>query len=124
MRTLILSIIVAAFVSCTQQVEVPARFYYIAAIDNAGKVIHTDKYLVEEPSIMIVWPSAPGSVYFTRTSFKKDGNNVQCYWQVESEFNLARYDVMRSDDNMNFKVVGSVPPKGQGSDYYFTDYAK
>lgn len=124
MKRLSFLLIAFALISCTQHVEIPARFYYVAAIDNAGKVIHTDKYLVEDSSTLIVWPSAPGSVYFTRTYFKKTGNSVQCYWQVESEFNLARYDIMRSDDNINFHSVGSVAPKGQGSDYSFSDNTK
>lgn len=55
---------------------------------------------------------------------KADGNKVKVAWKVSLEENVLSYDVERSMDAINFKVVGSVSPTGVSTDYEFVDLIK
>lgn len=63
---------------------------------------------------------APLPVKFSGFDAKKEGSGVKLTWNVETEENLAGYQVERSNDGTRFMAIGTVQAEGR-STYSFTD---
>lgn len=55
---------------------------------------------------------------------RPNSNRVKIMWKVSLEENVESYNIERSMDALNFKVVGKVSPAGISTDYEFTDEIK
>ncbi len=49
--------------------------------------------------------------------------SIDLQWASTSEDDVLTYEIQRSSDFYNFVKIGSVPPKGTGTDYQFEDTA-
>jgi hypothetical protein len=47
---------------------------------------------------------------------------VQCSWQSEQEVNSSHYIVQRSVNEINYSNIATLPTKGSGNQYSYTDY--
>lgn len=48
-------------------------------------------------------------------------NSVLIEWVTKSESGVARFVILRSPDDRNFREIGTVEAEGAGNDYSFTD---
>lgn len=48
-------------------------------------------------------------------------NSVLIEWVTKSESGVARFVILRSPDDRNFREIGTVESEGAGNDYSFTD---
>ncbi len=62
------------------------------------------------PAASLVEYTPPTPLPLTLVSFtaRENNNKVQLYWDVESEFDMARYEIERSTDGVNFSQIGAV----------------
>lgn len=63
---------------------------------------------------------APLPVKFSGFDAKKEGSGVRLTWNVETEENLAGYQVEKSNDGTRFSTIGTVQAEGRSS-YSFVD---
>jgi hypothetical protein len=54
-------------------------------------------------------------ISFTANSFEKE---VILNWKTESELNNARFEVLRSNDGVHFKIIGEVAGSGTSSEFH------
>jgi len=52
---------------------------------------------------------------------KTGKNQVEITWKTKEEVNLKEFEIERSTDNTNFVPIHKVSPKGDNSEYKYTD---
>lgn len=52
---------------------------------------------------------------------RSESDNVRLEWQTSEETNLQKFVIERKTPQSSFTEVASVPPKGNNSNYIFTD---
>ena len=65
-------------------------------------------------------------VKLTSFTVSKEGDHVKLNWKTASETNNDRFEILRSDNRTDFKVIGSVTGMGSSSSinsYSFSDYS-
>lgn len=56
-------------------------------------------------------------------SAKANGNSIIVSWATETETNNSRFILEKSTDGINFSIIATVPSKGNGAGYSYTDFS-
>jgi Secretion system C-terminal sorting domain len=53
----------------------------------------------------------------------KKSNSVLLNWKTDTELGVEKYNILRSEDGINFRIIGSINAENNNTAYSFTDYA-
>jgi extracellular elastinolytic metalloproteinase len=90
---------------------------------RAGLYNNSNQLVTNSFMPVFVTPSIPLPLILLGFTAEAEGNQVVLRWQTTSEVNTKEFRIEHSIDGQNWKEIGTVPAKGQGSGDYTMHHA-